>query len=145
MNPEVIMNIRLVYLVPLLVLSLVGWVSPTSGTEPAHLLDGLTFVGKNGEKGQPLDPNEDEEFVFEDGHFTSVSCYPYNFGSGEYSARRVGDTIHFEAVTMSPTHGKIAWTGMVKGNTAEATFVWTKQRWYWNTHREYWFKGVRKE
>lgn len=133
------------HLVLVVAASVVGLVNPASGGEPARLLDGQTFVGKNGEKRQPLDPNEDEEFVFQDGRFTSVSCYPYNFSSGEYSVQRVGDTIHFEAVTTSPTHGQIAWKGIVKGDTAEATFVWTKERWYWNTRREYWFKGVRKD
>jgi hypothetical protein len=113
--------------------------------ERSHLLDGKTFVGKNGEKGRPLDPDEDEEIVFHDGFFTSVSCEPYNFGSGEYSARAVGDTIYFTAVTQSPTHGKIAWQGRVDGDEAEMTFVWTKERWYWNIHKEYWFQGTLKQ
>lgn len=139
------METRPLHLVLVLAVCLVGLVSPISGAELSHLLDGKTFVGKNGEKGQPLDPNQDEELVFQDGRFTSVSCFPYNFGSSEYSAQVVGDSIHFEAVTMSPSHGKIAWKGIVKDGTAEATFVWTKERWYWNTHREYWFQGVRKE
>ena len=113
--------------------------------EGSHLLDGKSFVGKNGEKGRPLDPNEDEEIVFHDGFFTSVSCEPYNFESGEYFARVVGNTIYFEAVTQSPTHGKIAWQGKVNGNEAEMTFVWTKERWYWDIHKEYWFKGALKQ
>ena len=129
----------------LLAALLVGLAMPASGVELAHLLDGQTFIGKNGEKGQPLDPNENEEIIFERGRFRSVSCDPYNFGSSEYSAEVVGDSIHFEAVTLSPTHGKMVWKGIVKGNTAQASFVWTKERWYWNTRREYWFEGLRKE
>ena len=113
--------------------------------EGSHLLDGKRFVGKNGEKGRALDPNEDEEIIFQDGQFRSVSCDPYNFGSSEYSTTVVGNTIHFEAVTESPTHGKIAWKGTVQGDTAEMTFVWTKERWYWDTRREYWFRGILKE
>jgi hypothetical protein len=131
--------------VAVLAACLVSLANPTFGADPAHLLDGMTFVGKNGEKGRPLDPNQDEEFVFANGLFTSVSCAPYNFGSSGYSARVVGDSIHFAAETLSPTHGKIEWKGIVRGNTAQATFVWTKERWYWNTHREYWFEGLLKE
>ena len=115
--------------------------APFSGEAP-YLLDGKAFVGKNGEKGRALDPDEDEEIVFQNGRFTSLSCEPYNFDSSEYSTKVIGDTIHFEAVTESPTHGKIAWKGVVNGENAEMTFVWTKERWYWDTHREYWFKGT---
>jgi len=120
-------------------------VNPSFSGEASRILDGKAFVGLNGEKGHPLDPDENEEIVFENGKFTSVSCEPYNFNSSEYSATVVGDTIHFEAVTESPTHGKIAWQGTVDGDEAEMTFVWTKERWYWNTLREYWFRGSLKK
>lgn len=118
---------------------------PAFGDELNGLLDGKSFIGKNGEKGRPLDPDEDEEITFYNGLFTSVSCEPYNFGSAVYSTTNVGSIIHFEAVTKSPTHGKIAWRGIVDGATAEASFVWTKERWYWDTRREYWFRGALKE
>lgn len=108
------------------------------------LLDGLAFVGLNGEKGRQLDPDEHEEIVFADGRFVSTTCARYNFGDAPYSASRVGDSIVFEAVTVSPTHGEIAWQGTVSGDRARMTFVWTKERWYWDTHREYWFEGKLK-
>ncbi|WP_298718490.1 hypothetical protein [uncultured Oceanisphaera sp.] len=111
----------------------------------AELLDGMTFVGLNGEAGEALDPDEHEEIIFQDGLFTSVSCAPYNFKSGEYSTTVVDDSIHFDAVTESPTHGTITWQGVVHGDTAEVTFVWTKARWYWDTRREYWFRGTLKQ
>ncbi|WP_116475498.1 hypothetical protein [Zobellella maritima] len=111
----------------------------------AGLLDGMSFVGLNGEAGKPLDPDEREEITFRNGLFTSVSCAPYNFKSSGYSANRVDDTIHFKAVTESPTHGTISWQGVIDGDTAEVSFVWTKERWYWNTRREYWFRGTLKQ
>lgn len=117
------------------------WMNSTVAGKTSDLLDGKTFVGNNGEKGRELDPDEEEIIVFQNGQFTSVSCEPYNFGSSEYSATVVGNTIHFEAVTESPTHGKIAW----QGDVAEVTFVWTKERWYWDIHREYWFRGTLKK
>ena len=119
--------------------------SPSFAGEVSGLLDGMTFVGNNGEKGRELDPEEYEEIIFKNGLFRSVSCDPYNFDSSEYSTTVVGNTIHFEAVTESPTNGKIAWQGVVDGDTAEITFIWTKERWYWDTRKEYWFRGTLKE
>ncbi|MEH6627750.1 MAG: hypothetical protein V7739_14995 [Motiliproteus sp.] len=119
--------------------------SPTFAEENSGRLDGMSFVGKNGEKGRELDPDEGEEIIFKNGLFRSVSCDPYNFGSSEYSTTVVENSIRFEAVTESPTHGKIAWQGAVVGDTAEVTFVWVKERWYWDTRKEYWFRGVLKE
>lgn len=122
----------------LLCLSLCGSAFAANGS---HLLDGRTYVGKNGEQGQQLAEYEDEEIMFQDGMFTSASCEPYNFGSSPYTTRVVGDTIHFDAVTKSETHGKITWHGVIEGKQADVTFVWTKERWYWDIRREYWFRG----
>ncbi len=127
-----------------LLIALLGAV-PNGVQATPGLLDGMSFVGLNGEAGKPLDPDEHEEITFHDGLFTSVSCEPYHFGSAEYSTTEVDGAIHFTAVTESPTHGKISWQGVVKGRTAEVGFVWTKERWYWNTRREYWFRGTLKQ
>ena len=111
----------------------------------SNLLDGRSFVGKNGEVGQKLAEYEDEEIIFQDGLFTSASCEPYNFGSSPYNTKVVDDKIYFDTVTESPTHGKISWQGVIDGEQVEVTFVWTKERWYWDTRREYWFKGKLKK
>ena len=113
--------------------------------DSSGLLDGKTFIGLNGEKGNRLDPDEREEIVFENGRFVSTTCFVYNFADAPYTARKVGDSIHFEAITTSPTHGQIAWQGVVTGDQAQMTFVWTKERWYWDIHREYWFEGWLKQ
>jgi len=130
-----------------LVVTTLNWwlVVSAIAAEGAHLLDGRSFIGKNGEMGQELAEYENEEIIFQDGRFTSVSCEPYNFGSAPYTASADGEKIHFSAVTESPTHGKITWQGTVEGDQAEVTFVWTKERWYWDTRREYWFRGVEKK
>jgi len=119
--------------------------NPGFAIETANLLDGKTFSGLNGEKGKDLDPEEHEEIVFDNGRFVSTTCYQYNFADAPYIARRVGDSVHFESVTLSPTHGKIVWQGVVTGDKATMTFTWTKERWYWDTHREYWFEGRLKQ
>jgi len=130
-----------------IIVAVVCWclVNSAWAGEGAKLLDGMSFVGKNGEVGKALAENEDEEIIFQDGMFTSVSCEPYNFGSGPYNATVIDDKIHFDAVTVSPTHGKIVWNGVINGDEAEVTFVWTKERWYWDIRREYWFRGKLKE
>lgn len=139
------MAIRLQHGILLVAFLCISLIDPSFSGEASYLLDGKAFAGKNGEKGHALDPDEDEEIVFQNGRFKSLSCEPYNFGSSEYSTTVVGDTVHFEAVTESPTHGTIAWQGIVDGDQAEMTFVWTKKRWYWDIRREYWFRGTLKE
>ena len=134
------------YALPLIALTLF-WcmVSPTWAGEKSNLLDGKSFVGKNGEVGQKLAEYEDEEIIFQEGLFTSASCEPYDFDSSPYNTKVVGDKIHFDAVTESPSHGKISWQGIIDGEDVEVTFVWTKERWYWDTRREYWFRGELKK
>ena len=133
------------YLVPLL--ALVFWCSANMSwaEDQNNILDGKAFVGENGEVGKPLAEEEDEEIVFKGGMFTSVSCAPYNFSSSPYSAKKVDGKIYFNAVTESPTHGKMTWDGVIDGEDANVTFVWTKERWYWDIRREYRFKGKLKK
>ena len=135
------MALRLFFALLVILFSLALTPLPVPAGEASNLLDGKRFVGLNGEKDKKLDPDEHEEIVFAEGRFVSTTCNRYNFADAPYSARQVGDSIHFEAVTHSPTHGKIAWQGVVTGDRAEMTFVWTKERWYWDIHREYWFAG----
>ena len=109
----------------------------------SHLLDGKTFVGQNGSKGKEAD--HPDEFVFAGGLFRSASCDDYGFGKGEYDASVKDGVIYFQAVTTSPSHGRIQWQGKVDGDQLEATFIWTKERWYWDIRKEYWFKGRLKQ
>ena len=118
--------------------------APAWAEDNSHLLDGKAYVGKNGEVGQKLAEYEDEEITFVDGLFTSISCAPYNFSSSPYQTRVIDGKIHFDAVTDSANHGMITWSGIIDGDEAEMTFVWTKERWYWDSRREYWFHGKLK-
>jgi hypothetical protein len=107
------------------------------------VLDGKKFVGPTGEKGKK-DHHEDV-LSFSDGMFTSFECFQYGFKGGPYTATVEGDSIHFQAVTISPTHGKMEWKGTLKNGTLDVTYSWTKERWLWTTFREYWFTGSLKE
>ena len=113
------------------------------GTAPTvSLLDGKTFVTQSGEKGKQA--SKKDTFVFRDGRFLSEACSPYGFGDAPYQATVDGPTVRFHTETHSPTHGKMVWDGIVKDNAIEATSIWTRERWYWNIKREYWFRGELK-
>lgn len=109
----------------------------------SHILDGKEFIGPTGEKGKKV--HHEDVLRFSDGKFTSSMCYEYGFTGGPYTATVEGDSIHFQAETLSPTHGKMEWKGTLKGDTLDVTYSWTKERWFWTTFREYWFKGTLKE
>ena len=109
----------------------------------SHILDGKKFIGPTGEKGKKV--HHEDVLRFSDGKFTSSECFQYGFKGGPYTAIVAGDSIHFQAETISPTHGKMEWKGTLKGETLDVIYSWTKERWFWTTFREYWFKGTLKE
>ncbi len=106
----------------------------------SHLLEGKKFIGPTGEKGKKT--HHEDVLSFSNGKFTSSMCFEYGFTGGPYTAWTEGDLIHFQADTVSPTHGKMRWKGFLKGETMEVEYSWTKERWLWTTYREYWFKGT---
>lgn len=106
-------------------------------------LDGQVFVGATGEQGKEQD--DQDELRFSDGELYSEGCARWGFKGGTYSTEMVGDAIHFKATTYSPGNGTIVWEGHVKGDVIEATYTWTKERWWWMDARQaYWYKGERK-
>ena len=107
------------------------------------VLDGKKFVGPTGEKGKKV--HHEDVLSFSEGRFTSSACFQYGFKGGPYIATVEGNAIHFQAETVSPTHGKMEWKGTLKDGTLDVTYTWTKERWLWTTFREYWFKGSLKE
>ena len=116
----------------------------SSPSETVGILDGMVFIGHVGPKGK--DANGEDEAVFENGRFLSSSCVKYGFGSAPYNAYRDGDSIIFTTVTQSPKHGQIEWNGKVIGNEVEASYRWTKERWYWfDANEEHWFKARLKK
>jgi hypothetical protein len=105
----------------------------------SHILDGKKFIGPTGEKGKKV--HHEDLLTFSDGKFTSSECFQYGFKGGPYTATVEAESIYFQAETTSPTHGKMVWKGILKGDTLDVTYSWTKERWFWTTFREYWFKG----
>ena len=130
----------IVFWVVVTVVALCGLSSMEAGTD---VLDGKSFLGKAGMNGK--EATEEDEIGFQNGRIYSVGCAEWGFGESDYAARVEGNVIHFESVTLSPKHGKIVWKGKVQGNKIDATYVWTKKRWYWkDAHKEKWFKGTLK-
>ena len=125
-------------MVAFVALSTAKWVEAASAA--SGVLDGKKFVGPTGEKGKKVD--HEDVLSFSDGKFTSSECFQYGFKGGPYTTAVEGDTIHFEAETISPTHGKMVWQGTLKGDILDVTYNWTKERWFWTTFREYWFRGT---
>lgn len=106
-----------------------------------HALDGKTFVGKMGMKGK--EEAGEETIIFQEGKFHSMACDEHNFGAADYTSMMKGESMKFEAVTASPTDGKMVWKGTVTGNTLNATaYNYNKEGKLVET---YWVKGELKK
>lgn len=109
-------------------------------------LDGKTFVVETGEKGKS--GGDKDTLTFKDGNFHSTGCDQYGFGDGAYTSTVNGDAIQFEAVTTSPTKGKMTWKGTVQGDKIEVGYVWVDaSHWYKPNPKplEKWAKGEMKK
>jgi len=124
-----------------LLLTSVISITPSVAQDAMGMLDNKVFVGTTGEKGK--EASKKDEIRFGNGHFRSAGCDEWGFEQAPYKVKTEGDSIRFHAVATSPTHGKMEWDGVVQGDTVEAKYVWTKERWYWkDAHQEKWFKGT---
>ena len=104
----------------------------------AGALDGKTFAGQVGEKGQANAVADN--FVFTNGKFASTLCSQFGYGEGVYKTTGAKDAVHFTAETTSQAGGKKDWQGTVKGEVIEggATTVENGQT------SQQWFKGTLK-
>lgn len=115
-----------------------------SQNSAAGILDGMVFIGHVGPKGE--DANGEDEVVFQNGQFLSTSCTKYGFETAPYTATRDGNDIAFTATTSSSRHGQIEWKGKISGEEIEASYIWTKERWYWfDAYEENWLKARLKK
>ena len=85
----------------------------------------------------------EDRLVFNNGKFASDNCMRLGFGESPYWIRIEGDRVHFLSETTSPSHGTMVWKGTITGDRIEATYRWTKERWYWTLRREYQIRGHR--
>ena len=89
-----------------------------------------------------------DTLTFKNGNFHSAGCDRYGFGDGAYTSAVNGDSVRFEAVTTSPTKGKMTWKGTVNGDKIEVGYVWVDaSHWYKPNPKpvEKWAKGGLKK
>ncbi len=111
-------------------------VAPVGG-----VLDGQTFVGQMGKKGD--EKGKDDNFVFANGQFESTACEQYGFGTAPYTTLLTEEGgMTFDATTTSPSEGKMHWAGKINGDNVEGTAVGTKEG---QEPVDYWFKGTLKK
>ena len=103
-------------------------------------LDGQTFLGEVGKKGQAK--GDKDTFIFREGKFRSTACDPYGFKEVAYQTASAGNSTTFQATAVSPTDGQMFWKGTVKGNAVEGTTTWLKPG---KQPVENWFKGKLKK
>lgn len=84
-------------------------------------LDGRIFEGVVLERGKTS--GDADTLIFSDGRFRSTACNQYGYSDGAYTASVSGETIAFEAETESPKHGKLLWTGVVRGHKLDGTLT----------------------
>ena len=104
------------------------------------VLDGKTFAADCGEQGKKADSKD--QIVFHDGKMRSTACDPYGFGDGAYTTMDHGGSTMFHAKTESPKEGSIEWSGMIKGDSIDGNYVWTKPG---QKPISYWLKGTLKK
>jgi hypothetical protein len=105
----------------------------------AGVLDGKIFTGQEGLMGEKS--SGVDEVVFKDGKFISNGCLEWGFSGGEYTTTADGENVHFVADTYSDKYGRIIWTGTVKGNHLDATFIWFDKEKYSKPEQIKWFSG----
>jgi hypothetical protein len=101
-------------------------------------LDGKTFVADSGEQGKKAEGPKDE-ITFRDGKMRSSACDPYGFGDGTYTTMDHHGAVMFRARTESAKEGVIEWSGTVRGDVLDGTYVWTKAA---QKPITYWMKGT---
>ena len=106
------------------------------------ILDGKTFVGENGVIGES--GSEKDEIKFENGKFFSVGCGEYGFGDADYTTRTDGERIFFTADIYSDKYGRITYSGVVKDDELNGTFIWFDKGKYHKPEQVKWWKGSAK-
>jgi hypothetical protein len=125
-------------------LAVIWWVGAAlaapAAADPKGSLDGKTFVGEVGEKGKK---GEKDTLHFADGRFHSAGCDAYGFADAPYTAALASDgSVTWTAETSSSKEGKISWTGKVKGDKLEGTYVWAKPG---QAPIDYWIKATEQK
>ncbi len=74
--------------------------------------------------------DEDDILTFRDGLFQSSLYAGRGYDKGEYTTVIKGDSIWFEAKTVSPREGELLWTGVIEGSAINGSHLYTKKGWF---------------
>jgi len=90
--------------------------------------------------------DEDDILTFRDGSFQSSLYAGRGYDKGEYTTVIKGDSIWFEATTVSPHEGELLWTGVIEGSAINGSYLYTKKGWFLfgDTTKKKDFKGSLK-
>ena len=114
--------------------------TPGFAQTPMAGLDGKSFVGQIGKKGERS--GDKDELIFKDGKFRSTACEKYGFGQAAYTSKAGEGETTFEGVATSSKEGTMKWKGTVKGGTVTATVIWSKSG---KAAEELWYTGKMRE
>ena len=73
---------------------------------------------------------ENDILTFRDGSFQSSLSAGQGYEKGKYTTVQNGESIRFEARTVSPRKGELFWTGVIKGTTINGSYLYTKKGWF---------------
>ena len=111
------------------------------------LLDGRAFIADAGVRNKAADEKGDV-ITFAGGKFHSSVCDQWGYGRGEYkSSGGGGAQVEFEVETVSDKDGRLAWKGVVNGDSIEGTFIHFRKPSRLRPNPEpieHWFKGKAK-
>src|SRR2546430_4603746 len=85
----------------------------------AESVDGRRFEGVFIERGKTS--GDADTLIFKDGRFHSTACDQYGYSDAPYKTVTAGDTVRFEAETVSAKYGKLLWAGAIRGGKLDAT------------------------
>ena len=107
----------------IVIFALLMFVPRVEAATKKQSLDGTKISGdvKHPDETKP-DP---DTLIFKDGKFHSTACDEYGFGDGSYSTAARGDAVTFDAVTKNKDGNSIVWHGIVSGDKATATGLWS--------------------
>ena len=94
---------------------------PADSDFNANPLDGRSFHGIVLEAGKT--EGDADTLLFANGRFRSTACDRYDYGDGPYTARCEGESIHFDAETVSPRFGRLQWRGTITGARLDGTLT----------------------
>ena len=73
---------------------------------------------------------EDDTLTFRDGSFQSSLYAGRGYDKGEYTTVRKGDSIWFEARSVSLDEGQLHWKGIIEGNVINGSYLDTQKGWF---------------